>query len=283
MKIFHPFYIMKKFEMLSPRENEVTDLLLLGKSNKQIALSLGVSERTVEFHLKNIYIKMQVGSRVELILKLVESTVVITDEEVHNGNQPVQKKWAQSLKDLRVVIKKEIAMTTRIIFHDIGDFLRKRPLFFGLLLFIAVSLTIRYIVIDLGLYYWLSYILLAVSLGVGGIILGLSWKKLLNGQIRIHPLVLIGVVAALPLLIALLDQIFLYTIIKQLGSIAFSIADVSVKAKWGISEMGETYLSTERSITSESIWFMVIGYSLLFFLVGFLSNKRIKGNDLATI
>ena len=55
---------------LSRREKEVVGLLLQGKSNKQIALSLGVSERTVEFHLRNIYNKTQVSSRVELILKL---------------------------------------------------------------------------------------------------------------------------------------------------------------------------------------------------------------------
>ncbi len=55
---------------LSEREKEVVRLLLQGKSNKLIALSLGISVRTVEFHLKNIYAKFQVNSRIELILKL---------------------------------------------------------------------------------------------------------------------------------------------------------------------------------------------------------------------
>ena len=39
-----------------------------------IAASLGISERTVEFHLKNIYTKYQVNSRIELVLKLVKLT-----------------------------------------------------------------------------------------------------------------------------------------------------------------------------------------------------------------
>lgn len=77
---------------LSPRERQVTDLLLQGKSNKQIALSLGIAERTVEFHLKNVYAKYQVSSRVELILKLGqatgaslrESTVVRLGENAEN-------------------------------------------------------------------------------------------------------------------------------------------------------------------------------------------------------
>ncbi len=59
---------------LSRREKETLALLLQGKSNKQIALALDISVRTVEFHLKNIYAKLHVNSRVELILKLVNST-----------------------------------------------------------------------------------------------------------------------------------------------------------------------------------------------------------------
>ena len=42
---------MEQIRLLSRREKEVVTLLLQGKSNKQIALSLGVSERTIEFHL----------------------------------------------------------------------------------------------------------------------------------------------------------------------------------------------------------------------------------------
>ena len=59
---------------LSKREKEVLELVLQGKSNKQIALSLDISIRTVEFHLKNIYAKFQVSSRIELILKLGHPT-----------------------------------------------------------------------------------------------------------------------------------------------------------------------------------------------------------------
>jgi DNA-binding CsgD family transcriptional regulator len=61
---------------LSRREQEVAELLLQGKSNKQIAAMLGISESTVEFHLKNIYAKLQVSSRAEAILKLGKSTGV---------------------------------------------------------------------------------------------------------------------------------------------------------------------------------------------------------------
>ena len=55
---------------LSPREKQVLELLLQGKSNKQIALSLGIAERTAEFHLQHIYAKFGVSSKIDLLLKL---------------------------------------------------------------------------------------------------------------------------------------------------------------------------------------------------------------------
>jgi DNA-binding CsgD family transcriptional regulator len=65
---------MEPNKPLSRREWEVAELLLQGKSNKLIALALGISDRTVEFHLKNIYTKYQVSSRIELILQLGNTT-----------------------------------------------------------------------------------------------------------------------------------------------------------------------------------------------------------------
>jgi DNA-binding CsgD family transcriptional regulator len=56
----------------SEREKQVIEFLIQGKSNKQIALALGISLRTVEFHLSNIYAKLGVTSRTEAALKLSE-------------------------------------------------------------------------------------------------------------------------------------------------------------------------------------------------------------------
>ncbi len=57
----------------SQREQQVIDLLLQGKSNKQISQALHVAGRTVEFHLSNIYVKLGVASRTEAVLKLSET------------------------------------------------------------------------------------------------------------------------------------------------------------------------------------------------------------------
>lgn len=70
---------------LSEREKDVARILLQGKSNKQIALELGISNRTVEFHLKNIYAKLGVASRTEAILKLTEH-----DRWESTGGDPVE-------------------------------------------------------------------------------------------------------------------------------------------------------------------------------------------------
>jgi len=53
---------------LSMREFEVADLVSKGKSNKEAANALFVTEKTVKFHLTNIYKKMGVKSRSQLIV-----------------------------------------------------------------------------------------------------------------------------------------------------------------------------------------------------------------------
>ncbi len=64
---------MPPTNQLSERERDVVAQVLLGKSNKQIAQALGISSRTVEFHLRNIFAKYRVGSRIELILRLANA------------------------------------------------------------------------------------------------------------------------------------------------------------------------------------------------------------------
>ena len=53
---------------LSNRESEVACLVTKGLSNKEVANQLFVTEKTVKFHLTNIYKKMNVKSRAQLIV-----------------------------------------------------------------------------------------------------------------------------------------------------------------------------------------------------------------------
>ncbi|MGC8783449.1 MAG: helix-turn-helix domain-containing protein [Armatimonadota bacterium] len=50
---------------LTKREIEVLSLIIEGRSSKEVADLLFVSKRTVDFHLANIYDKLQVSNRVQ--------------------------------------------------------------------------------------------------------------------------------------------------------------------------------------------------------------------------
>ena len=52
---------------LTAREHEVLQLAAEGLANKQIALSLSISEHTVKFHLSSLYAKLGVTSRTEAV------------------------------------------------------------------------------------------------------------------------------------------------------------------------------------------------------------------------
>lgn len=52
---------------LTKRQSEVYELLKQGKSNREIANELFISENTVKFHIKNIYNVLNVKHRVELL------------------------------------------------------------------------------------------------------------------------------------------------------------------------------------------------------------------------
>jgi DNA-binding NarL/FixJ family response regulator len=61
---------------LTVRELEVLRLIARGRPNKQIAAELGISLRTVEGHLNNIFGKLGVASRTEAILHGVQQHLI---------------------------------------------------------------------------------------------------------------------------------------------------------------------------------------------------------------
>ncbi|MFI9005826.1 response regulator transcription factor [Actinosynnema sp. NPDC053489] len=53
------------------REGHVARLLVGGLSNRRIARTLGISERTVKNHLHSIFCKLDVGDRTQAVIRLI--------------------------------------------------------------------------------------------------------------------------------------------------------------------------------------------------------------------
>ena len=62
---------MKK-NILTNREQEVFDLLILNKTTKEIATFLNISEKTVRNHISNTIQKLGVKGRTQAVIELVK-------------------------------------------------------------------------------------------------------------------------------------------------------------------------------------------------------------------
>jgi len=60
---------------ITKREKQVLNLILKGQSNSQIAIQLGIKERTIETHRRNIYIKTGVHSISQLTLWAINNNM----------------------------------------------------------------------------------------------------------------------------------------------------------------------------------------------------------------
>jgi DNA-binding CsgD family transcriptional regulator len=58
---------------LSPRELSVLNWIKHGKTNWEISRILGVSERTVRFHVEGIFSKLDVTSRTQAVAMAMEN------------------------------------------------------------------------------------------------------------------------------------------------------------------------------------------------------------------
>jgi two-component system response regulator FixJ len=59
--------VINQLARLTPREREVMELLIAGKTSKEIAAALNVSARTVEGHRRMVLSKMNVSSATQLV------------------------------------------------------------------------------------------------------------------------------------------------------------------------------------------------------------------------
>jgi DNA-binding NarL/FixJ family response regulator len=64
---------------LTPREREVIELIVAGYTNKDLARKLNISEHTAKHHLTNIFDKLGVSNRLELVLYAIDHRLINVD------------------------------------------------------------------------------------------------------------------------------------------------------------------------------------------------------------
>jgi RNA polymerase sigma factor (sigma-70 family) len=70
--------ISDRYDTLSEREREIFQLIVEGRTNKEIAEMLGVSPSTIETHRAHIMEKLDVHSAVEMVLYAVRKGIIST-------------------------------------------------------------------------------------------------------------------------------------------------------------------------------------------------------------
>lgn len=68
--------------ILSPREQEIARMVAHGLPNKTIAANLGISSWTVSTHLRRMFAKLGVNSRVALVTKIFEEELAFNEHHV---------------------------------------------------------------------------------------------------------------------------------------------------------------------------------------------------------
>lgn len=87
MQMLHAFPLSPVAATLTDRERQVIELICKGMKNKEIAESLFISETTVRHHLTSVFNKLEITSRLELVVYAFENNLV--ERPAANGFYPV--------------------------------------------------------------------------------------------------------------------------------------------------------------------------------------------------
>jgi FixJ family two-component response regulator len=64
--------VLKRIELLTPREKEVMDLLVSGLANKDIAVKLNISRKTLDIHRSKVMQKMEAETTADLVRMVLQ-------------------------------------------------------------------------------------------------------------------------------------------------------------------------------------------------------------------
>ena len=80
----HWLYLQRRYR-ITPRELEVAKLFCQGSNNGEIVEALKIRHGTVKTHLRNIYRKIRVKNKIEMLLKFVDDAIKFS---VKSGTTP---------------------------------------------------------------------------------------------------------------------------------------------------------------------------------------------------
>ena len=73
---------MEELSNLTPREMQILQLVIEGKTNRAIATEIYISEKTVEFHLNRIYSKIGVRTRLMAGVWAIQQGILAEAREI---------------------------------------------------------------------------------------------------------------------------------------------------------------------------------------------------------
>ncbi len=77
LSYFQPLHKEKQIpSVLTKRENEILSYIVSGITNERIAIELFISTQTVRNHIKNIYEKLQVHSKAQVVAKALKENMI---------------------------------------------------------------------------------------------------------------------------------------------------------------------------------------------------------------
>jgi DNA-binding NarL/FixJ family response regulator len=96
-QVFQTLVLEQSCNSLSRREREILTLLGQELSNKQIAERLFISQETLRWHLRNLYVKTRVQGRDKLVQYANEFNDVAPRAAAEGQNAPLKKELARPL------------------------------------------------------------------------------------------------------------------------------------------------------------------------------------------
>jgi len=75
---------------LSPRQREILALVAAGRTSKEIAGELGISESTVNWHIANVFARLGASSRAEAVAVVLREETQLPDDPTTSPKRPAR-------------------------------------------------------------------------------------------------------------------------------------------------------------------------------------------------